>query len=318
MEKVSILIPVYKAEKYIGQCLRSVFGQTYENIEFVLVNDATPDGSMDVVQQVMQDYPQRQDQVVIVENERNSGIAYTRNVLLNTATGDYVYYVDSDDFIEPDTIETLVTTAIENDADIVRCNYFEYANGVSTPVLRSTDRDEDGLLSECLRGKNKMNAMWLLLIRRQLFTHHHLSFTNGIDSLEDFAMTIKLFYYTNNVIETARPLYHYRFNNNLSITHDTPLFRNQSVLAVEQIVSFLKEKGIYEKYKSQALHLMFTCKQHFLINKNIRDINKYISTFPEANHCYKSYPYNKKQKLLFFLAEHKHYFLLKAICSLVK
>ncbi len=314
MKKVSILIPVYKAEKYIAQCLRSVFGQTYEDIEYVLVNDATPDGSMDVVRQVMQDYPQRQGQVVIVENERNSGIAYTRNVLLDTATGDYVYYVDSDDFIEPDTIETLVATAIENDADIVRCNYFEYVGGTSTPVIRSTEMDEDGYLGQCLRGKNGMNAMWLLLIRRQLFAEHNLSFVNGINGPEDIMLTVKLYYYTNKIAETAKPLYHYRLDNNQSITRQAA-FRNVFLVAVDHIVGFLKEKGIYEKYREQALQLMFTSKQHFLINKNIRDIDKYVNTFPESSHCYKAYHYNAKQRLLFMLAEHRCTTLLKIICK---
>ena len=313
--KVSILIPVYKAEKYFAQCLHSVFKHTYDNIEYVFVNDATPDGSMNVLRQVIKEYPQREPQVVIVENEKNSGIAFTRNVLLNTATGDYIYYVDSDDFIELDTIETLVKTAKEKDADIVRCNYFEYVNGVSTPVLRSTERDEDGYLGECLRGKNKMNAMWLLLIRRQLFAEHGLSFVNGINGPEDIMITIKLFYHTSNIAETAKPLYHYRLDNSQSITQQSLAFRNVFLLAVEHIAGFLKEKGIYEKYHEQILQLMFTSKQHFLINKSIRDVDKYINTFPESSYCYKDYSYNTKQRLLFFLAAHKYTSLLKFICK---
>jgi glycosyltransferase involved in cell wall biosynthesis len=315
--KVSILIPVYKAEKFFVQCLHSVFTQTYENIEYVFVNDATPDSSMDILQQIVKTYPQRQKQVVIIENERNRGVAYTRNVLLNNASGDFIYYVDSDDFIEPDTIETLVTTATIEKADIVRCNYFEYVNGISTPVLRNTEPDKDGLIGQCMRGKNKMNAMWLLLIRRQLFATHHLAFVNDINGPEDIMMTIKLFCSTNNVAETPKPLYHYRLDNSTSITHNELSFRNHFLLAVEQIVTFLKEKGVYEKYYDQALQLMFTSKQHFLINKRIRNIDKYINTFPESSHCYRQYNYSMKQQLLFFLAEHRMSTILKIINKLI-
>ena len=315
--KVSILIPVYKAEKFFAQCLHSIFAQTYNNIEFVFVNDATPDRSMEILLQIMKEYPQREKQVVIIENERNRGVAYTRNVLLNHATGDYVYYVDSDDYIEPDTIEVLVTTATKENADIVRCNYFEYKNGTSIPVIRSTEPDEDGLIGQCMRGKNKMNAMWLLLIRRQLFATHHLAFVNDINGPEDIMMTIKLFCSTNNVAETEKPLYHYRLDNSTSITHNEISFRNHFLKAVEQIIAFLKEKGVYEKYYEQVLQLMFTSKQHFLINKNIRDIDKYINTFPESSHCYKLYNYNSKQRLLFFLAEHRVTVILKLIFKLI-
>ena len=315
--KVSILIPVYKAEHFFAQCLHSVFNQTYENIEYVFVNDATPDSSMDILQQVVKTYPQRQKQVVIIENERNRGVAYTRNVLLNNASGDFIYYVDSDDFIEPDTIETLITTATVEKSDIVRCNYFEYYNGVSTPVLRNTEPDEDGLIGQCMRGKNKMNAMWLLLIRRQLFATHHLAFVNDINGPEDIMMTIKLFCSTNNVAETPKPLYHYRLDNSTSITHNELSFRNHFLLAVEQIVAFLKEKGVYEKYYEQTLQLMFTSKQHFLINKKIRNIDKYINTFPESSHCYRQYNYSMKQQLLFFLAEHRMSNILKFINKLI-
>ena len=168
-----------------------------------------------------------------------------------------------------------------------------------------------------MRGKNKMNAMWLLLIRRQLFATHHLAFVNDINGPEDIMMTIKLFCSTSNVAETPKPLYHYRLDNSTSITHNELSFRNHFLLAVKQIVAFLQEKGVYEQFHEQALQLMFTSKQHFLINKKIRDIDKYINTFPESSHCYRQYNYSMKQQLLFFLAEHRMSTILKFINKLI-
>lgn len=314
--KVSILIPVYKAEKYIAECLRSLFMQTYENIEYVFVNDASPDSSIDIVRRVAKEYPQRLPNINIVENECNRGVAYTRNVLMEKATGDYIYFVDSDDFIELDTIETFVATAQKENADIVRCDYFKFVDGLATPIIRQPIKEGENLMTHCLSNNYGMESLCFLFIRRSIITQHQLRFPEGINGCEDFLMTVHLFYYTNKMVDTHRPLYYYRLDNNQSITHQTQTFRTHSVQAVQEIITFLKEKGIYERYLSQILMLMFTSKQHFLINKNIRDIDKYISTFPESNHCYKQYNFNTKQRLLFFLAKHRLTHLLKFICKL--
>ena len=314
--KVSILIPVYKAEKYIAECLRSLFMQTYENIEYVFVNDASPDSSIDIVRRVAKEYPQRLPNVIIVENECNRGVAYTRNVLMEKATGDYIYFVDSDDFIEPDTIATLAATAQKEDADIVRCDYFKYIDGKSEPVVRQPIEEGEDLLAHCLSNKYGMESLCFLFIRRSVITQHRLSFPEGINGCEDFLMTVRLFYHANEVVDTHRPLYYYRLDNTQSITHQTQTFRTHSVQAVQEIVSFLKDKGVYERYLPQVLLLMFTSKQHFLINKSIRDVDKYTNTFPESNHCYRYYGYSKKQRLFFFLAEHRMTALLRLICKL--
>ncbi len=154
-----------------------------------------------------------------------------------------------------------------------------------------------------------------MFINRALFTTHQLRFPENINGCEDFLMTVKLLYYTNNLTDIPQPLYYYRLDNTQSITHQEQTFRVHSMKAVEEIISFLKDKNIYENYKEQVLNLMFTSKQNFLLNKAIRDIEKYMNTFPESNGCYKSFPYSKKQKLLLFLAEHRMIAVLKLICK---
>lgn len=315
--KVSILIPIYKAEKYFAECLSSVFEQTYDSIEYIFVNDSTPDNSMDVLRQVMKSYPHRESSIVIFENEQNRGVAYTRNILIEHATGDYVYFVDSDDIIERNAIETFVNVAEKETVDIVRCNYSKFYGGQSYPIIRKPMSANEDLLAHCLSNDYGMESLCFLFIRRKLFTEHHLRFSENINGCEDFLMTVKLFYYTNKVIDTHQPLYYYRLDNNLSITHQEQAFRTHALKAVEEIVSFLKEKGLYDHYKEQVLCLMFTSKQNFLLNKNIRNIEKYINTFPESNSCYRYFNYSYKQKILFMLAERKQTRLLTFILNLL-
>lgn len=314
---VSILIPVYNTDKYISKCLHSVFSQTYADIEYIIVNDASQDNSIGIIKDVLKEYPQRESQVHLISHEKNQGIAKTRNTLLNHATGEYVFFVDSDDSIRIDAIEILIRTAEKNDADIVRCNYSEVKGNKIIPMNHEPIGIQESHLEQCLLGKNHMNSMWLLLIRRHVFTDYGLSFDTDVNGCEDLLMTVKLFYYTNNITDITDCLYYYNSENARSITHNHRDFRSDAITAANKIILFLKEKGLFETYHKPLRQLMFTSKMHFLINKEIRDIDKYIKTFPESNSCYRQYNFPKKQKLLFSLAEKNAILLLKFICKII-
>ena len=127
--KVSICVPVYGGEKYIANCARSLFGQTYDNIEYVFVNDCTKDRSIEVVQQVVEEFPHRKSSLKIVNHEKNSGLAASRRTGVENATGDYFLYIDEDDYLEQDAISRYVARAVETDADMVMADrYYVYQN----------------------------------------------------------------------------------------------------------------------------------------------------------------------------------------------
>lgn len=313
--KVSILIPLYKTEKYIEKCLCSVFQQTYDNIEYILADDASPDESISIAKQIAKSH-NREKYVTILRNTTNRGIAYTRNLLINHANGDYIYFVDGDDFIERNAIEIFVKNATTECADIVRCTYYQYSNGESLIVHRSHPTNDGDFLGQCLSNVYGMQSLCFLFIRRDLFMNNQLIFPNNINGCEDFLMTVKLFYYANKIHDINTPLYYYRLDNNYSITHQNHSFHTNALRAVEEIESFLKEKGLDLKYKNEILKLKFTNKQHFLINKKLRNIKKYTYTFPESNSCYRQFNFSKKQKLFFYLAEQKCTIALRLIFKL--
>ena len=113
-KKVSILVPVYGVEKYIERCARSLFEQTYDNIEYIFVDDCTKDRSIEILQKVLEDYPNRKNQVKILHHEKNRGLSAARNTALDASTGDYLMHVDSDDYLRKDAVLLLakkITTA---------------------------------------------------------------------------------------------------------------------------------------------------------------------------------------------------------------
>ena len=123
--KISVCVPIYNVEKYFEQCLESLFTQTMlDGVEFVFVNDCTPDSSMIILQRTLQKYPALREQVVIYNHEQNRGLAAARNTALELSHGEYIIHVDSDDWVEPNYLEELYTTITGNDADIAICNCY--------------------------------------------------------------------------------------------------------------------------------------------------------------------------------------------------
>ena len=127
--KVSIVIPVYNVEKYIERCVRTLFAQTLDDLEYIFVDDCSPDNSIDVMLKVLEEYPVRKPQVKLIRHEINQGVSQSRQDGVEAATGEYIIHCDPDDWVELDMYEQLYTKAKETNADLVLCDYYEVTNG---------------------------------------------------------------------------------------------------------------------------------------------------------------------------------------------
>lgn len=139
MSKVSVIIPVYGVEKYIERCVRSLFEQTLDDIEYLFIDDCTPDRSIDILKQVLEEFPHRKCQVVIHRMKQNSGQAKVREWGMRNATGEYVIHCDSDDWVETDMYRLMYDEAKRIDADIVMCGY-KVTDGQTVLVSLITNR----------------------------------------------------------------------------------------------------------------------------------------------------------------------------------
>lgn len=210
--RVSIIVPVYAVEQYIGQCAASLFGQTWENLEFIFVDNGTPDGSVAVLRQVMESYPQRAQDVKILKEERK-GLGYTRVAGLREASGDYIIHVDSDDWVEPDFIEKLVGKALSEDADAVYCDYFKEYDGhpEKTKTVREKDIKGDGPEAYLLAIHNSwiQSYVWNKLVKRSLYDLEH--FVTPIRNMhEDIVFQTQVLYHAHKMVHLKEALYHYR------------------------------------------------------------------------------------------------------------
>ena len=166
---VSVIVPVYNVEKYIGECARSLFAQTLEEVEYIFVNDCTPDGSMEVVRKIMEEFPGRADAVKFVDKPRNQGLPAARKSGLELAEGVYIAHCDSDDWMEPDMLERMYREAEANDADGVVCGWFRDNEPAPTKYSRTGENCRDFILKDMI-AVGEMESVWRFMIKREVYS----------------------------------------------------------------------------------------------------------------------------------------------------
>jgi glycosyltransferase involved in cell wall biosynthesis len=244
--KISIAVPVYGVEKFIERCARSLFEQTYSDIEYVFVDDCTPDRSIDVLLQVVEEYPDRKDAIRIIHNETNKGLSATRRIAISNCTGDFVYNIDSDDYIEPTTISDLIEKQKGTNADIVAAHMYINDCQVDQNLITPDYHSAYDMLIELL-SKDTHHELCGRMVRRSLFSHEDIWTPDGLNVGEDWVMTSKLAYYAKKVVLVDKHLYHYIQTNEASYMHDvrtqryTAILRNINILFVVRVF-FIEHK----------------------------------------------------------------------------
>ena len=216
--KVSILVPVYGVENYIERCARSLFEQSYQNIEFVFVNDCTKDNGIKILLKTLEEYPRRRGDFKLIEHKINRGIAATRNTALAECKGDFFMFVDSDDWIEHDTVERMVKAQLKYDCDIVTCNYKIYeTKGVCQHKEQLLPTTKE-MLKQILDGKGN-GRLWGRLIRTSLIKENNIHFVEGANFAEDIMVMSFLWFYATNHSDIDDFLYNYERRNTTSYTN---------------------------------------------------------------------------------------------------
>ena len=215
--RVSIIIPVYNVEDYIERSVVSLFEQTLEDMEFVFVDDCSPDKSIEILCKILLEYPQRKSQVKIIRHDYNKGVAAARNTGLKNATGEFIGWVDPDDWVESSMLEELYAQAKRNNADMVLCDFFVntndrqiYSKQQPSALDHSTVQLE---LFKHLHGSccNK-------LIRRSCYSQYNVRFPEELSFCEDLYVNTSLLRYPIKISYLPKAFYHYdRIINSNSI-----------------------------------------------------------------------------------------------------
>lgn len=316
MKKVSILVPVYGVEKFIKKCACSLFEQTYGNLEYIFVNDCTKDNSIEILKDVLENYPDRKKQTRIIAHEVNRGIAAVRNTLIDHATGEYFLFVDSDDFLELNAVELLLNESLIQSADIVvgRMNIVK-KNKVSVPIVSVPQAKTDYI--RFLLEQRIIPSTVGRLYTKKLWKESGIRFLEGANYGEDYAVIPRLVYYANRVVHLDASIYNY-VDNADSYTHNITWCQADAVVkGVGVLIDFFSQLDEYELYKHTLITAKLRAKLSLLKMGNV-DIYSYVASFyPELYPAYKSC-LSRRDRILLNLVEHKYYRIahLYARCGL--
>ena len=233
--KISVIVAVYNVEKYLRRCLDSIKKQTFCDYELILINDGSSDASLKICQEYV-----KQDSRIKLFDNKNQGISFTRDFGVQKASGEYILFVDSDDWIEPDMLEIMYNAAIMNDADIVGCSFYMVTNN-KTQQISCVYNSKEQFLRDVLQ--NYWGTVWKILTKRTVYNENNIHFPLGVNGGEDYVVCVQLLYYAQRAFSIDKPLYNYFRGNSSSITYNVSI------------------KKIFEQIK--AVPLNRTAKQFF-------------------------------------------------------
>ncbi len=247
---VSIIVPIYNVEKYIERCVVSLFEQDFEDIEYIFVNDCTPDNSIEILEEVLKKYPNRKADVKVFHQEENKGLGNARRLGMSHASGEYYIQIDSDDWCELNMISQLYNKAKEIDADVVACDYYDSyidTGDIYHKQYHTGEREQDvwNMYIGHLRPFD-----WNKLIKRDLHIKNGILYPIDMNIATDTWFILRIYSVAERIGYVPNALYHYWRDNMASISNKiTPKYLDELKWFVEATEDFMKQRNIYEKYK---------------------------------------------------------------------
>ncbi len=261
MPKVSVIVCVYNVEQWIERCSHSLFGQTLDDIEFVFVDDCSPDKSIDIMQKVLKKYPNRKSNVKIIRHKQNQGLASARITGLKNATGYYIIYCDPDDWVELNAYEQMYKLGIKNDTDIIICNLMIHTRtDLIYKNIKKYKTPQDCLAAYPLKN-TFYHACWNKMIKRKLMIDFNIYPIESVRLGEDTNMMCRELHFAKSIAFCEDYLYHYNRMNDNSLTQSGDLRKNLDMAKIntQDMVSFLENANL-KKYKETINYIKFFCK----------------------------------------------------------
>ena len=297
MKKLSVIIPCYNTEKYIKKCLDSVLNSTLKDIEVIVINDGSKDSTLDIIKSY-------KDKRLIIIDKKNDGVAMARNDGIKKATGEYITFIDSDDYIESTMYEEMYNKAKELDLDMIACDiniiYPDKEVVVSSNITDSTTNKD--LMIDAYA------AMWNKLYKREMIKD--LKFSKGINLCEDVEFLYKVYSRVKRVGSINKPFYNYiQRPNSLTYVYDDKIYH--TITVADNIIDYYKSINMYDEYKDELeytyvrycygtfIKRLAKTKDKKKFNEGIKFAqNKVLSKFPD----YKKNKYinNKSGKSMYF------------------
>jgi len=290
MPKVSVIVPVYNVESYLKRCLDSLVSQTLEDIEIIIINDGSTDGSQDIINEYLEKYSKK----IKVFQEKNNGMGSARNYGIENAAAEFIAFVDSDDYVKIDFLEKLYNKAISDDFDLVTCDVS--AAYPKDQVFISSGIDKDIKNNLKLYMNNIYPVIWNKLYKREIFDKG-LRFKEGV-WYEDVEFLYRLYPVIKNIGYVQEDLYYYlQRQGSITYTYTDRLYN--LIDNLDGIIAHYKKEKIYDSYKEE-LEYAYTkyCLATFVKRlSKTKDYSKFNDgvdyVFEKVNNKFPNYRNNK-------------------------
>ncbi len=321
MKKVSIIVPVYNTKKFLNRCLDSLVYQTYKNLQIIVVDDGSTDGSDKILDDYAKRYP-----VILALHKKNGGVSCARNLALSKVDGDYIYFCDSDDFVESNTISDMVSAIENNNVDMVYAGYYidkpqqklVYQPFDNSFILSLTDVDK---FAEIFGNKHvDMSCLWNKLYKKQLITSH---FDENLNFGEDQIFNLDYYRNIKNIYFLAKPLYHYVIHEQQTVARSRQdrcikrqkLYDKQMQFAKDMQCERLKNVFGKEFVLDVARNTIWLKDQ--ISRKELKKFFKEMcNTYVVKDALKFVRGETKKEKLMIYLVRHKCFMLITLLGSI--
>lgn len=306
--KVSVIVPVYNVEKFIDKCLDSLVNQTLKEIEIIVVNDGSPDNSQKIIDDYVKKYPKKIKSLI----KENGGQGSARNMGLDIAKGEYISFIDSDDWIDLDTLEKMYNLAKKEKSDIVICDMVDHFNDYCiyhnctkySSVYEVTPSASNKIFKKDVIGDIRfLPKLWY----------------------EDFNFTTKILLNTNRIGVISEGMYHCNCGHVSTMSNNNSIKNLDMIIIIDDIIAYMKKNEKYDKNIVSYLifnHVLITTINRVAIQKN-DDKKEVIEKL--LNYCYENISDYKKQdfyktisrnrKIIAYLNYHKLYYISKIILN---
>lgn len=348
-KKISIVVPIYNAKEYLRNCLESIINQTYKNLQIICVDDGSSDGSVSILEEIQS----KDDRVVFIQ-QKNQGVSAARNYGLSIANGEYIMFVDADDWIDKRTCEIAINTVNKNKCDVVIWNYHMEFGKTSQEkfvlgdkgrlyneyeVKEKLQRRLFGLYKSELKipeTADSLTTVWGKLYKISIIKNNHIEFTDlkEIGSCEDGLFNIDFFGYVNKACYITDCLYHYRKGNSSSISSS---YRKDLFVQWNKLFDYMQkyidqnncpyeyQLALYNRISMSVLSMALVILLNDKTEKErIRELNDILcdERYINANKHLEIKYFPLIWKPYYFLVKHRHstgvYIFVKIIDSLMK
>ena len=298
-DKISVIVPIYKVEDYLHRCVDSIINQTYTNLEIILVDDGSPDNCP----MICDEYAKKDSRIRVV-HKKNGGLSDARNAGLDIATGEYIMFIDSDDFVDTEMMGSMMRNMIDDNVDMVVCNIKYVYEDREVVKYNQSDRilDRYEAMEEYLKDGVVQAVAWNKLYKKSLI--NNMRYKVGKTNEDEF-FTYKIVDKTEKIYYNSRPFYNY-IQRDSSIMGKYSIKRLDGVEASYERLNFIKKKypTLYEKEKKTFVNLCIYSYQMILREPNLdkdkkgrKTLNNYRKKIKFNKTELKNYSYKDKLKI---------------------